>query len=96
MEWEPDDGMEVRPIQNAIPDLQRPVQLRFLVRGEIDAICLRSAWQKLARKSFADPSSGHSNGNGNGTGNGRQAPWQEHDLRGLPRDEARQWIKSFL
>jgi len=93
------DRMEVRNEQKAAKDLQRPVQYRFLVQGEIDAICLRSAWQKLARKCWGGPRpSAHGNGHSNGTGNGagKQAPWQEHDLRGLTSDEAQQWITSFL
>jgi len=100
-EWEFGDRMEVRNQQKAEKDLQRPVQYRFLVQGEIDAICLRSAWQKLARKSWGGPrptahGNGQSNGTSNGTGKGQQAPWQEHDLRGLAPGEMRQWISSFL
>ena len=92
--------MEVRN-EKVEKDLQHPVQYRFLVQGEIDAICLRAAWQKQARKSWGGPrpsayGNGHSNGAGNGTGSAKQAPWQEHDLRGLTREEVQQWIASFL
>jgi thioesterase domain-containing protein/acyl carrier protein len=84
--------------QNGAGKMQRPVQIHLLVEGEIEATRLRSAWQKVAETSIgANESSQHVNGNGNGTGStGRQAPWQEHDLRALPRDEARKWISSFL
>jgi thioesterase domain-containing protein/acyl carrier protein len=78
--------------------MQRPVQIHLLVQGEIDATRLRSAWQKIAEgASVPIESSDQANGNGHGPGStGRHAPWHEHDLRGLPRSDARKWIKSFL
>ena len=84
--------------QNAPSKMQRPVQIHLLVQGEIDATRLRSAWQKVAEGASGPGESSHqTNGNGHGPGSaGRQAPWHEHDLRGLPRSEARKWIRSFL
>jgi amino acid adenylation domain-containing protein len=78
--------------------MQRPIQIHLLVQGEIDAARLRSAWQKVAEgASGPSESSYQTNGNGHGAGStGTQAPWHEHDLRGLPRSEARKWIRSFL
>jgi len=82
--------------QNAASGVLRPVQLRFVVEGKIDAAQLQSAWQKTAeRLSVVTARSHPANGNGNGKGS-RRAPWQEHDLRGLPRDEAHKWIRLFL
>jgi thioesterase domain-containing protein/acyl carrier protein len=84
--------------RNARGGVERPVQHHLLIEGEIEETRLQSAWQKMAdRLSGAHASSEHTNGNGNGAGSkGRQAPWQKHDLRSLPRDDARKWIKSFL
>lgn len=78
--------------------VQRPVQFHVLMQGEIDEERLRSAWQKMAGQ-LSGPNTlpERANGNGNGTASKRrQAPWQKHDLRTLPRDEARKWIQSFL
>jgi len=73
-----------------------PVQLHFLVEGEIESAVLQSAWQMAAeRLSVGAERPEHVNGNGNGA-HPRRAPWQEHDLRGLPREQARKWIRSFL
>jgi len=87
-----------RDHRNAAGKMQRPVQIHLLVQGEIDATRLRSAWQKIAEgASVPIESSDQANGNGHGPGStGRHAPWHEHDLRGLPRSDARKWIKSFL
>ena len=84
--------------QDAPSKMQRPVQIHLLVRGEIDAMRLRSAWQKVAEGASGPGELSHqTNGNGHGPGSaGRQAPWHEHDLRGLPRSDARKWIRSFL
>jgi len=79
---------------NEASGVQRPVQLHFLVEGEIEPARLRWALQKTAeRLSVGIKRPEHANGNGNGL---RRPPWQEHDLRGLPREEARKWIRSFL
>lgn len=79
---------------NEASGVQRPVQLHFLVEGEIDPAGLQSAWQKAAgRFCVGIEWPEHTNVNGNGV---RRAPWQEHDLRGLPREQARKWIRSFL
>lgn len=76
--------------------VQLPVQLHFLVEGEIEPAALQSAWQKAAQRlSAGTERPQHVNGNGNGAAQ-RRAPWQEHDLRGLPREPARKWIRSFL
>ena len=86
--------------RNANRGVQRPVQLHFLLQGEIDEQPLRLTWQKMAGRLYGpDASSQHVNGNGNGNGAGskvRLAPWQKHDLSSLPRDDARKWIESFL
>ena len=83
--------------RRAASEVQRPMQVHLLVEGEIEATRLRSAWQKVVASSSGANESQGANGNGNGAGStARQAPWQEHDLRGLPRDEARKWIRSFL
>jgi thioesterase domain-containing protein/acyl carrier protein len=85
-----------REQRNEASGVQRPVQLHFLVEGEIESAVLQSAWQKAAeRLSVGAERPQHMNGNGNGAGL-RRAPWQEHDLRGLPREQAREWIRSFL
>jgi hypothetical protein len=81
---------------NATAGTQRPVQFHLLIEGKIDEARLRSAWQKMAERwSGANASPEYINGKGAGS-KGRRAPWQKHDLRNLPRDEARKWIKSFL
>src|ERR1700719_1639937 len=87
-----------RDRRNAAGGIQRPVQLHFLIQGEIEEVRLRSGWQAMAER--LNPSHGSSERlkeNGNGAGSkARQAPWQKHDLRTLRRDEARTWIRSFL
>jgi hypothetical protein len=83
--------------RSAAREMERPVQIRLLVEGEIEVARLRLAWQKVAESWSVIESWQRANGNGNAAGGrGQQAPWQEHDLRGLPRDEARKWIRSFL
>jgi thioesterase domain-containing protein/acyl carrier protein len=78
--------------------IQPPVQIRLLVEGEIEAARVRAALQKIAERSCRpEPSQPkHKHANGNGNGNGARVPWQEHDLRGLPKGQARKWIMSFL
>jgi amino acid adenylation domain-containing protein len=77
--------------------IQVPVQIRLLVEGEIEPAQLRVAWQKIAeRSSGANRSAQQTNGNGNGNGKAKRVPWQEHDLRGLPKEVARKWILSFV
>ena len=77
---------------------QRPIQLHLLAEGEVEPARLRSAWQKIAEGVSAKTGlTTNGNGNGNGTSHGvKRAPWQEHDLRGLPEEQARKWINSFL
>ena len=79
---------------------RRPVQIHLLVEGQVEPARLRSAWQKIAERVCGiNEVVEHVNGNGNGNGRKqavRRAPWQEHDLRGLPKEQARQWIHSFL
>jgi acyl carrier protein len=85
------EGMEPG---NEASGLKRPVQLHFLVEGEIEPVGLQSAWLRTAERFCAGMEClEHANGNGHGV---RRAPWQEHDLRGLPREQARKWIRSFL
>jgi len=85
--------------------VQPPVQIRLLVEGEIEATRLRAVLQKIAERSCRPEPSQHTNGNGNGSRNGNgngsggkggRIPWQEHDLRSLPKEQARKWITSFL
>ena len=89
-----------RDLRNEAGGMQPPVHVHLLVEGEIEATRLRAAWQKVAERwNGANEPSQHTNGNGNGHGaesRGRRVPWQEHDLRGLPREQARKWIVSFL
>jgi len=86
--------------------VQFPVQIRLLIEGEIEATRLRAALLKIAERSCR-PETQHTNGNGNGNGNGSgngngpggrggRIPWQEHDLRSLPKEQAHKWITSFL
>ena len=86
--------------RNDVLGIQRPVQIRLLVEGEIEAARVRAALQKIAERSCrpgtSQPKHKHTNGNGNGNGSGERVPWQEHDLRGLPKEQARKWIRSFL
>jgi thioesterase domain-containing protein/acyl carrier protein len=81
-------------------EVQLPVQIRLLVEGEIEPAQLRLEWQKIAERCSCGlhGSGQHTNSNGNGNGNGRtkRVPWQEHDLRGLPKEQARKWILSFV
>jgi hypothetical protein len=91
-----EEVIERREQRNEASGVQPPVQLHFLVEGEIESAVLRSAWQNAAeRLSVGTERPQHVNGNGNRSGL-RRAPWQEHDLRGLPREQARKWIRSFL
>jgi acyl carrier protein len=89
-----------RDLRNEARGVQLPVQVHLVVVGEIEATRLRAAWQKVAERwSGENEPSQHANRNGNGNGaesRGRRAPWQEHDLRGLPREQTRKWIGSFL
>jgi thioesterase domain-containing protein/acyl carrier protein len=89
-----------RVARNDVLGIQPPVQIRLLVEGEIEAARMRAALQKIAERSCrpepSQPRHKHTNGNGNGNGNGGRVPWQEHDLRGLPKEHARKWIRSFL
>ena len=84
--------------RNDAQTVQRPVQVHLVALGEIESGNLRTAWRKIVeRLSTANGAGEQVNGNGNGNGHGvRRAPWQEHDLRGLPRDQARKWISAFL
>ncbi len=87
-----------RVARNDVLGIQPPVQIRLLVEGEIEAARVRAALQKIAERSCRpEPSQPkHKHANGNGNGNGARVPWQEHDLRGLPKEQARKWIRSFL
>ncbi|HEY4817320.1 MAG TPA: thioesterase domain-containing protein [Candidatus Acidoferrum sp.] len=89
-----------RDLWNQAGGVQLPVQVHLLVEGEIEAKRLRATWQKVAEAwGGGNKPSQHPNGNGTGNGaesTGSRAPWQEHDLRGLPREQARKWIGSFL
>jgi len=93
-----------RVARNDMLGVQPPVQIRLLVEGEIEATRLRAALLKIAEWSCRPEPSQHTNGNGNGNGNGNansngkggRIPWQEHDLRRLPKEQARKWITSFL
>ena len=95
-----EEVIDRRVARNETLGVQPPVQIRLLVEGEIDAAHLRATLQKIAERSgrSKEPFQ-HSNGNGNGNGTEARAgriPWQEHDLRGLPKDQVRTWISSFL
>ncbi len=85
--------------------VQPPMQIRLQIEGEIEATRLRAVLQKIAERSCRPEPSQHTNGNGNGSRNGNgngsggkggRIPWQEHDLRSLPKEQARKWITSFL
>jgi thioesterase domain-containing protein/acyl carrier protein len=91
---EVEDGQQPNPEGS----VQAPIQIHLRLQGKIEALQVRSAWQGVAEKiSEANDLTPHANGNGNGAvSKKRPAPWQEHDLRGLSRDEAQGWIKSFL
>jgi thioesterase domain-containing protein/acyl carrier protein len=100
-----EEVIDRRVARNETLGVQPPVQIRLLIEGEIEVTRLRAALQKIAERSCRpEPSrqtngngNGHSNGNGNGSeGRGGRIPWQEHDLRGLPKVQARKWIMSFL
>ena len=100
-----EEVIDRRVARNETLGVQPPVQIRLLIKGEIEATRLRAALQKIAERSCRpEPAkntngngNGHSNGNGNGSeGRGGKIPWQEHDLRGLPKGQARKWIMSFL
>jgi thioesterase domain-containing protein/acyl carrier protein len=95
-----EEATDRRIWRNDAGSVQVPVQTRFLVEGEIDTTRLREACERIAeRSSRPNEVSRHTNGNGSGNGGRskeRRVPWQEHDLRGLPREQARKWISSFL
>ncbi len=92
------DGLTEAGERSDARGVQRPVQIHLLAEGEIESARLQAAWQKIVeRLTTANEASEQVNGNGNGNVHGvRRAPWQEHDLRGLPREQARKWISSFL
>jgi thioesterase domain-containing protein/acyl carrier protein len=94
----PQEVTQAKDVRNAASEMQRPVQIHLLVEGEVEPMRLRSAWQQIVENlSEANRPSQHVKGNGNGAERtGRQAPWQEHDLRGLPHDDARKWVRAFL
>ena len=90
------DGVDLR---NEAREAQLPVQVHLLVQGRIDAARLQAAWQLVAERWDGMDPFQHKNGNGNGNGAEsrlRLGAWQEHDLRGLPQEQARKWISSFL
>jgi thioesterase domain-containing protein/acyl carrier protein len=91
-----EEVIDRRVARNDALGVQPPVQVRLLVEGEIDTPRLRAALQKIAERSGRLESSSHTNGNGNGNGRGGRIPWQEHDLRGLPKEQVDKWINSFL
>jgi thioesterase domain-containing protein/acyl carrier protein len=96
-----EEVIDRRVARNDTLGVQPPVQIRLLVEGEIEATRVRAALQKIAERSGRPESAHHTNGNSNGNGNGaggrgERIPWQEHDLRGLPREQAHKWITSFL
>jgi thioesterase domain-containing protein/acyl carrier protein len=93
-----EEVIDRRVARNETQGVQPPVQIRLLVEGEIEAAHLRAALRKIAERSGrSKESSERSNGNGNGTeARTERIPWQEHDLRGLPKDQARKWITWFL
>ena len=74
-------------------------QVRLVLQGAIDPVRFRSTWQKLVdqheeyRICRSRPE-----GRGPSTHGAVVArlPWQDHDLRNIPTDTARQWLESFL
>ena len=92
------EATQAKDVRNAASEMQRPVRIHLLVEGQVEPAQLRSAWQEIAENlSEAYRPAQHTNGNGNGAERtGRQPPWQEHDLRGLPHEDARKWIRAFL
>lgn len=91
-----EEVIDRRVARNDTLGVQPPVQIRLLVEGEIEAPRLRAALQKIAERWGRLESSSHTNGNVNGIGRGGRIPWQEHDLRGLPKEQVDKWINSFL
>ena len=95
-----EEVIDRRVARNESLGVQPPVQIRLSLEGEVEIGPLRAALQKIAERSGRPRESfQHSNGDGNGNGTAARAvriPWQEHDLRGLPKDQARKWISSFL
>ena len=91
-----EEVIDRRVARNDTLGVQPPVQIRLLVDGEIEVPRLRAALQKIAERWGRVEPSSHTNGNGNGNGRGGRIPWQEHDLRGLPKEQVNKWINSFL
>jgi thioesterase domain-containing protein/acyl carrier protein len=91
-----EEVIDRRVARNDTLGVQPPVQIRLLVEGEIEAPRLRAALQKIAERWGRVESSSHTNGDGNGNARGGRIPWQEHDLRGLPKEQVNKWINSFL
>jgi thioesterase domain-containing protein/acyl carrier protein len=98
MELVVEEATDRRNLRGDAGGMQLPVQVHFVLKGEIQGTRLRAAWQKVAERwSTGRESVSHANGNGNGNGNkDRRAPWQEHDLRGLTPEQTRIWMTSFL
>jgi thioesterase domain-containing protein/acyl carrier protein len=92
-----EDVIDRRVTRHDVLGVQPPVQIRLQLKGEIEPLSLRTALQRIAERLGPPESPHHTNGNGNGESTvGGRIPWQEHDLRGLPKGQARKWIRSFL
>ena len=84
---------------NRLNEVQHPIQVHLLLKGQIEAVRLRAAWQRAinGKTGPAESRNYHTNGNGHGPAGGSlQIPWQEHDLRGLSEGEVQTWVSSFL
>jgi len=88
-----------RPAANRLSEVQQPIQVHLLLKGQIEAGRLRAAWQRAIKGKTgpAESRNYHTNGNGHSSGGApAQIPWQEHDLRGLSEGEVQTWVSSFL
>ena len=72
-----------------------PAQVHLHLEGEIDSARLETAWQNLVERREELGGGLPSNGNSHKYKR-RPLPWQQYDLRGLPSEQARTWLDSFL
>jgi thioesterase domain-containing protein/acyl carrier protein len=87
--------MAPSPLESAREVAARPAQVHLHLEGDIDFARLQAAWQNLVKRKEELRDGLPPNGNSHKYRQ-RPLPWQQYDLRGLPAERARIWLKSFL
>ena len=87
--------MTPSPLESAREVAARPAQIHLHLEGDIDFARIQAAWRNLVESKEELRDGLSPNGNSQKYKQ-RPLPWQQYDLRGLPAERARIWLKSFL